>query len=76
MDRCPEYEKLSSRVDEMLKNLVETTTLQLEIFRSKKPGEFMRVDKELEILVGEKERRIGALRQHVEEHQCQERAVA
>ena len=75
MDRCPEYEKLSSRVDEMLKNLVETTTLQLEIFRSKKPGEFMRVDKELELMVGEKERRIGALRQHVDEHQCQERAA-
>jgi hypothetical protein len=76
VDRCPEYEKLSSRVDEMLKKLVDTTSLQLEIFRSKKPGEFMRVDKELELLVGEKERRIGALRQHVDEHHCQEPAGA
>ena len=60
----------------MLKKLAETTTLQLEIFRSNKPDGFMRVDKELELLVGEKERRIGALRQHVEEHQCQETAAA
>jgi hypothetical protein len=76
VNQCPEYEKLSSRVDEMLKKLAETTSLQLEIFRSKKPGEFMRVDKELELMLGEKERRIGALQQHVNEHQCQERAAA
>src|SRR5438309_10081415 len=42
VNQCPEYEKLSSRVDEMLKSLADTTSLQLEIFRSKKPGEFMR----------------------------------
>jgi len=76
VNRCSEYEKLSSRVDEMLKKLAETTSLQLEIFRSKKPGEFMRVDKELELMVGEKERRIGALQQHVAEHQCHEREAA
>jgi hypothetical protein len=76
VNQCLEYEKLSSRVDEMLKKLAETTSLQLEIFRSKKPGEFMRVDKELELMVGEKERRVGALRQHVDEHKCQERQWA
>ena len=76
MNRCPQYERLSSQLEEMLKKLAETTTLQLEIFRSNKPDGFMRVDKELELLVGEKERRIGALRQHVEEHQCQETAAA
>ena len=71
VSRCPEYDKLTAEVDEILKKLVDTTTLQLEIFRSKKPGEFMRVDKELELLVGEKERRIGALRHHAEQHKCQ-----
>jgi hypothetical protein len=71
MKQCPEYDRLSSQVEEMLQKLVDTVTLQLEIFRSKKPGEFMRVDKELELMVGEKERRIGALRQHADEHKCQ-----
>jgi hypothetical protein len=59
-----------SQVDEILQKMVETVTLQLEIFRSKKLGGFMRVDQELELLVGEKERRIGALRQHAHEHNC------
>ena len=76
VNKCPQYERLFSHVEEMLKKLAETTSLQLEIFRSRKPGEFMRVDKELELMVGEKERRIGALQQHVDEHQCQERAAA
>jgi hypothetical protein len=71
MSRCPEYDRLSSQLDEILKKLVDTTTLQLEIFRSRKPGDFMRVDKELELLVGEKERRVGAMRQHAHEHKCQ-----
>jgi hypothetical protein len=76
VNRCPEYERLSSQLDDVLKKLVETTSLQLEIFRSKRPGEFMRVDKQLELLVGEKERRVGALQQHVDEHQCHEREAA
>ncbi len=76
MNQCHEYEKLSSDLDDVLKKLTETTSLQLEVFRSRKPGEFMRVDKELELLVGEKERRIGALRQHIQEHRCQPREAA
>jgi hypothetical protein len=71
MSGCAEYDRLSSQLDEILKKLVDTTTLQLEIFRSRKPGDFMRVDKELELLVGEKERSIGAIRQHADEHKCQ-----
>jgi hypothetical protein len=31
----------------------------------------MRLDKELELTVGLKERTIGALRQHTKEHRCQ-----
>jgi hypothetical protein len=33
-------------------------------------GEFMRFDKELELLLGEKERRVGAMQQHAAEHRC------
>jgi hypothetical protein len=71
MARCNEYDKLTSKVDELLQQLADTTTLQLELFRSKKQGDFMRVDKQLELLVGEKERTIGAMRQHASEHKCQ-----
>ena len=71
MSACAKYDKLASELEEVLKELVEKATLQLEIFRSKKPGEFMRVDKQLELLLGEKERRVGALGEHVAEHTCQ-----
>ncbi len=75
MNRCPEYEHLVSELDEILKQLVDKAILQLEVFRSRKPGEFMRIDKELELLLGEKERRVGALQQHAREHACQSEAA-
>jgi len=69
--RCLEYERLEAEVDKSLKKLGELTTLQLEIFRSRNSDSFMRMDKDLELAVGEKERTIGcALRQHAKEHKC------
>jgi hypothetical protein len=69
---CPEYQKLSSRVLEILQQIDETTARQVELFKSGSTQEFMRLDKELELLLGEKERRIGAMHQHAEEHKCQQ----
>ena len=68
---CPEYARLESEVEQALANLAQVTTLQLDLFRARSFNRVMRVDKELENLVGEKERAIGALRQHVREHNCQ-----
>jgi hypothetical protein len=70
-NNCPEYDRLETEVDENLSQLKELTTLQLEIFRSKNYNRFMRLDKELELAVGEKERSIGAFKEHVKQHQCQ-----
>ena len=70
MVNCPEYEHLRGRVESVLCNLVQTTTLLLELFRSKDLTGVARLDRELENTVGEKERCIGALRQHVKEHNC------
>jgi hypothetical protein len=69
--RCQEYSRLEAEVEEGLKKLVDNATLQLELFRSHDFSHVMHVDKQLENLVGEKERAIGALRQHVKEHGCQ-----
>ena len=55
----------------MLGNLAQITTLLLELFRSGDSGKYTRLDKELELTVGEKERAVGALRQHVREHKCE-----
>jgi hypothetical protein len=46
-------------------------SLVLELFRSGDSEKYVHLDKELELTVGEKERAVGALRQHLREHKCQ-----
>ena len=70
MANCAEYDRLHADVENVLGNLAQTSTLLLELFRSKDLEGVHRLDKELELMVGQKERSIGALRQHVKEHKC------
>jgi hypothetical protein len=70
MASCPEYDRLHTEVENVLGNLAQVTTTLLELFRSKDLNGVHRLDKELELTVGEKERTLGALRQHVKEHKC------
>jgi len=70
MSNCPEYDRLHAEVENVLGNLAQVTTTLLELFRSKDLAGVHRLDKELELTVGEKERAIGALRQHIKEHKC------
>ena len=70
MSNCPEYDRLSIEVENVLGNLAQVATLLLDLFRSRDLTGVYGLDKELEITVGEKERCIGALRQHVKEHNC------
>ena len=69
--RCREHQALQIDLDKILAELVETTSVQLELFRSRKYPDFMNVDKQLELMVGKKERAVGALREHVRMHKCQ-----
>ena len=71
MASCAEYDRLRSEVESVLGNLAQVTTLLLELFRSGDSQKYTRLDKELELTVGEKERAVGALRQHVREHKCE-----
>ena len=68
--RYPEYEQLAAKVADALRRLVDLTTASLGAYRNSNQTEFMKIDKELENTVGEKERAIGALRQHAKEHGC------
>jgi hypothetical protein len=65
-ETCPEYVRLQAEVEAVLEKLVQLTTLQLNAFLAS----VMRLDKELELTVGMKERTIGALREHGKEHRC------
>ena len=69
--KCAEFERLRSDVDAKLQHLIELTTLLLQVFRAGDYKVFSRYDKDLENSVGQKERAIGALRQHSIEHRCQ-----
>lgn len=70
MSKCPEYERLHTELENILGNLAQTTTLLLELFRAKDLDGVHNLDKQLELTIGEKERSIGALRQHIKEHNC------
>lgn len=70
MSNCPEYDHLGAEVEQILQDLAEKVTFLLEVFRSKNPSAFARLDEELELLVGKKERAVGALRQHAKDHNC------
>lgn len=74
--KCAEYERLQAEVASVLERLSELTRTQLKAFENNDMATFRRLDRELENIVGEKERTIGALRQHVSEHQCQPGLVA
>ena len=69
-DLCVECAKLHYDVVTVLEKLIEIETVQLVAFRADDTKKFAQLDQELELAVGEKERRIGALRQHrIELHQ-------
>jgi hypothetical protein len=69
-EKCAEYGRLESEASKILEKLVNLTSAQREAFIRNDHAEFMRLDKELELTIGSKERTIGALRQHGKEHQC------
>lgn len=67
---CAECGRLEMDVALALEHLRQLTTAQLSEFKEHfQSGTFMNLDRELENAVGEKERRIGALRQHQREHE-------
>lgn len=70
---CAEYDRLTSCVENVLGNLAQLTTLILDLFRAGDFSACRKLDKELELTIGEKERSIGSLRQHMKEHNCQPR---
>jgi hypothetical protein len=73
MAHCAEYARLASHVEDVLARLADLTSQQLKLFRD---GDFpasRRLDRELETTIGNKERAIGALRQHMIERRCQSR---
>lgn len=72
-EKCSEYARLEADAHATLKKISELASAQLEAFAENCDEEFTRLDRELELTVGHKERVIGALRQHAADHGCKPR---
>ncbi len=72
-DPCRVETKLAQAAAVILTRLIELTTAQLEASREGRRGDVLRLDKELENTVGDKERALGALDEHRKEHGCFQR---
>jgi hypothetical protein len=68
--KCPKHEHLRAEAFAILQEITELTSGQRAAFETGEDQRFMELDKQLELAVGRKERAIGALRQHTEEHGC------
>ena len=69
---CEKHEELLNEAKSILRQINELSGRQVDvIIREGVSEHFILRDKQLELLMGEKERAIGALRQHDEEHRCQ-----
>jgi hypothetical protein len=63
-EHCEEYARLQSEVSSILQRITELMSARLEAFQKDDRARFMTLDKELETAMGEKERAIGAAREH------------
>jgi hypothetical protein len=68
--KCETYNELAGKVEVVLQRLVDTIEAQRGAFSGNDMWKFSQLDKVLEPTVGEKERVIGALREHQKEHGC------
>ncbi|MGH9735532.1 MAG: hypothetical protein ACRD8A_13190 [Candidatus Acidiferrales bacterium] len=67
---CSEGEKLRAAVIEILQKIVAIATEQLRTIKEDDRARFKALDEALELAIGEKERRIGAVHQHEADHGC------
>ncbi len=71
MTTCSEYDRLDSLVEDVLGNLAQLATLELDRFQARDYPTCRKLDQDLEDTAGQKERAFGELRQHMIEHKCQ-----
>lgn len=66
------HDQLAAEAYDILNRLSDHIRKQKEAFNVGEDDRFMRLDRKLENMIGEKERAVGALRQHDQEHGCQQ----
>jgi hypothetical protein len=67
---CAQRTERADELKGVLEKLVDLTRRQRDAFLANNQTEFMRLDRELELTIGVKERCVGALYQHETDHGC------
>jgi hypothetical protein len=67
---CQERDRLSKSATDALSQIISITQKMLDANKANNLRAIQQLDKELEQLVGLKERSFGALHQHQKEHGC------
>jgi hypothetical protein len=67
---CKAREHLESLVQHFLRELGRLAHEEAEVLKTRDQPLIMEIDRKIESLMGEKERALGALKQHRSEHGC------
>lgn len=70
-NRCGKHGELLKQAKEVLERIRDLTTKSVPCIVDGVNQRFLQMDREVELAMGEKERAVGALREHDEEHSCQ-----
>jgi hypothetical protein len=70
MASCAVRQELSAAAMKILEAIAAKNMEQVHALRDRDQSKLMQLDKEVEELIGKKERTFGALRQHTAEHGC------
>jgi hypothetical protein len=68
--QCSRRDELMDETQQTLMKLAELARHQAEALRTGSDNLVMALDKEIETTLGDKERTLGALREHRKEHLC------
>jgi hypothetical protein len=69
-EKCAGRVELETRIKDLLRNLAALAAQEADLVSSEDEPRMDAVDQEIETVLGEKERSIGALKQHRSEHGC------
>lgn len=70
-NNCDKHDELLKNAQKVLEKIRDLTMKQVPCIVDGVSQRFLQMDRELELAMGEKERAVGALREHDEEHRCQ-----
>ena len=67
---CLEKQELIAQVESCLERIAKLARAGVDVLRDELEEDWLEIDRQIEAAFGEKERSVGALRQHRKEHGC------